>query len=49
MKLVLAAMGLADLQGTGSRLTLVSKKVPTNADKNQKHQNLEGSCRHVGT
>jgi hypothetical protein len=40
MKLILAAMGLADLQGTSSRLTLVSKKVP-NADKNQKHQNLE--------
>jgi len=37
----LAAMGLADLQGTGSRLTLVSKKVPTNADKSQKHQNIE--------
>src|SRR4028119_8952 len=37
----LAAMGLADLQGTGSRLTLVSKKVPTNADKCQKLQNIE--------
>jgi Protein of unknown function (DUF3987) len=37
----LAAMGLANLQGTGSRLTLVSKKVPTNADKSQKHQNIE--------
>src|SRR4028118_2028524 len=34
-------MGLADLQGTGSRLTLVSKKVPTNADKCQKLQNIE--------
>jgi hypothetical protein len=37
----LAAMGLADLQGTGSRLTLVSKKVPTSADKSQEYQNLE--------
>jgi CRISPR-associated protein Cmr3 len=37
----LAAMDLADLQGTGSRLTLVSKKVPTSADKNQEYQNLE--------
>ncbi len=34
----LAAMGLADLQGTGSRLTLISK-VLTSADKNQKNQN----------
>jgi hypothetical protein len=31
-------MGLADLQGTGSRLTLISK-VLTTADKNQKNQN----------
>ena len=37
----LAAMGLADLQGTGSRLILVSKKVPTSADKSQEYQNLE--------
>jgi CRISPR-associated protein Cmr3 len=37
----LAAIGLADLQGTGSRLTLVSKKVPTSADKSQEYQNLE--------
>jgi len=37
----LAAMGLAELQGTGSRLTLVSKKVPTSADKSQEYQNLE--------
>ena len=36
----LAAMGLADVQGTGSRLTLISK-VLTSADKNQKYQNLE--------
>jgi hypothetical protein len=34
-------MDLADLQGTGSRLTLVSKKVPTSADKNQEYLNLE--------
>ena len=36
----LAAMGLADVQGTGSRLTLISK-VLTSADKSQKYQNLE--------
>jgi len=36
----LAAMGLADIQGTGSRLTLISK-VLTSADKSQKYQNLE--------
>ncbi len=36
----LAAMGLADVQGTGSRLTLISK-VLTGADKNKKYQNLE--------
>src|SRR4028118_306237 len=36
----LAAMGLANLQGIGSRLTLISK-VLTTADKNQKYQNLE--------
>jgi hypothetical protein len=36
----LAVMGLADVQGTGSRLTLISK-VLTSADKNQKYQNLE--------
>jgi CRISPR-associated protein Cmr3 len=36
----LAAMGLADVQGAGSRLTLISK-VLTSADKNQKYQNLE--------
>jgi hypothetical protein len=34
----LAAMGLANLQGIGSRLTLISK-VLTTADKNQKNQN----------
>jgi hypothetical protein len=36
----LAAMGLADVQGAGSRLTLISK-VLTSADKSQKYQNLE--------
>jgi CRISPR-associated protein Cmr3 len=38
----LAAMGLADVQGTGSRLTLISK-VLTSADKSQKFQNLEAA------
>jgi hypothetical protein len=38
----LAAMGLADLQGTGSRLTLISK-VLTSADKNQKNQNHDST------
>jgi cobalamin biosynthesis Mg chelatase CobN len=38
----LAAMGLADVQGTGSRLTLISK-VLTSADKSQKYQNLEAA------
>jgi CRISPR-associated protein Cmr3 len=36
----LAAMGLADVQGTGSRLTLISKML-TSADKSQEYQNLE--------
>ena len=38
----LAAMGLADLQGTGSRLTLISK-VLTSADKNKKNQNHDST------
>jgi CRISPR-associated protein Cmr3 len=42
----LAAMGLANLQGIGSRLTLISK-VLTTADKNQKNQN-DDSTRLVG-